>query len=119
MTALDQTDIVKRANEIALEPDVYFMEDIIASLCISKPSFYKYIPVDSNDFNDIKEKIEFNRTTTKKKMRKRWKEEDAPPVLQIALYKLIGDDNESDRINSQQTKITGPDNQPIQITIVK
>jgi hypothetical protein len=102
--AYKRNEIYKQALEIAEDKDVYFIIDIIASLPISGPTFYEFFPPDSNEFNTIKEKLEHNKTVTKKKLRKRWNDDEAQPVLQIALYKLIGSEEESDRINSQKVK---------------
>jgi len=102
--AYDRDKIYQKALKIAGEPDVYFILDIIASLAISGPTFYEFFPPESNEFNTIKEKLETNKTVTKKKLRKRWNSDEASPVLQIALYKLIGDEDEADRINSQRIK---------------
>jgi len=112
----DPAELERLSLKAIEDNNLVFINEVSYYLPCSRATFYNH---GLDNLDSIKEALEKNRINTKAKMRKRWREEDAPPVLQIALYKLIGDDNESDRINSQQTKITGVDNQPIQITIVK
>ena len=75
---------------------------------IAKPTFYDYFKVDSNEFNDIKEKLDANRVSTKVKMRKKWQDSDAP-ALQIGLMKLIATEEEAHRLNGtkQEHKLSG------------
>ena len=109
-------ELEEQAVKAIQDNDLVFVTEVPDYLPCAVSTFYEK---ELEKSESIKEALNKNRRATKRKMRKRWREDDAPPVLQIALYKLIGDENESDRINSQQTKITGVDNQPIQITIVK
>ena len=104
--AYDRDKVYQQAIEIAKEPDVYFISDIIASLAITRPTFYDYFPENSDKLNNLKTILEQNRKVTKQKLRKRWNSDESAPVLQIALYKLIADEDEGDRINSQRTKVT-------------
>lgn len=97
----NKDNIYKQSLKIASEKDVYFIEDIIASLPLSKATFYDFFPPESNELNAIKAKLEANKVDTKKKLRKRWNDDESASVLQIALYKLIGTEEESNRINSQ------------------
>lgn len=79
--------------------ELYFMEDIIALLGISKPCFYDHFKNDSNELNYFKELLTKNKSSAKISMRKKWKESDNAS-LQMGLYKLIGSEEERKRLNS-------------------
>lgn len=89
---------------------LFFMEDVIALLGISKPCFYDHFKVDSNELNYFKELLRKNKVSAKLKMRKAWLASDNAS-LQMGLYKLIGTDEERKRLNSayidQKTEHTG------------
>jgi len=106
--AYDKDKIYKQALEQIKKHNLYFIEDVVAYLPISKPTFYDYFKVDSNEFNDIKEALDNNRVNTKVKMRKKWEESDNP-TLQIGLMKLISTDEEAHRLNGtkQEHKLSG------------
>ena len=57
-----------------------------------------------NELNTIKDAILKNRNDLKVGLRKKWYESENA-TTQIALYKLIGTESESDRINSQKQKV--------------
>lgn len=79
---------------------LFFIEDVVSFLPCGKVTFYEH---KLNESNSIKEALEKNKVEIKVSMRSKWYKSDAP-ALQIALYKLIGTDEESDRINSQKIK---------------
>lgn len=79
--------------------ELYFVEDVIALLGISKSTFYEHFPVESNETNYFKELLTKNKSAAKVSMRKKWKDSDNAS-LQMGLYKLIGTDEERKRLNS-------------------
>jgi hypothetical protein len=58
--------------------------------------------IDDQDYFEL----EKNKVQVKIGLRKKWYENDNP-TCQIALYKLIANEDEGDRINSQKTKVEG------------
>lgn len=99
--AYDLKEIEETAIKAIMEHNLFFMEDVIAYVPCGKVTFYEH---KLNELNTIKELLEQNKINQKVKLRKFWGTDDSAPVLQIALYKLIGTDDESDRINSQKIK---------------
>ena len=91
--AYDKNKIYKQAHEVIDKNNLIFIEDIVAFLPISKPTFYEYFPVDSNEFNELKDLLDINKTKLKVSMRSRWYDSEAP-ALQMALMKLIATPNE-------------------------
>jgi len=90
--------------------NLFFMEDVIAFLGISKATFYDHFNADSNELNYFKELLTKNKVSAKLAMRKKWQDSDNAS-LQMGLYKLIGSDEERKRLNSayidQKTEVKG------------
>lgn len=98
--AYDREEILNKAKEVTKENNLFFIEDIIAYLPISKPTFYDFFPIDSNELNDLKELLEHNRVSLKVSMRKKWQDNPAP-ALQMALMKLIASPEELKKLSMQ------------------
>lgn len=58
---------------------------------------------------DIKKALDLQKIKVKAGMRKNWKKEDAAPVLQLAAYKLIADDEELEKltVNNNNNRNSG------------
>ena len=98
--AYDRKKIFEQAKEMIVEHKLFFVEDIVAFLPCSKPTFYDFFPPDSNELNDLKELLEQNRTELKVSMRSKWYKSNAP-ALQMALMKLIATPEELKRLSMQ------------------
>ena len=103
--AYDRKKIFEQAKEMIVKHKLFFVEDIVAFLPISKTTFYEYFPIESNETNELKELLETNRTELKVSMRSKWYKSNAP-ALQMALMKLICNDDERKMLSMQQTDIT-------------
>jgi hypothetical protein len=90
--AYDKKIIFEQALKISKDKDIYFVQDIIDSLCVSKVTFYTFYPEESNELNTLKENLYKNRIVQKKKLRNRLSEGNGTEL--IALYKMIGNDEE-------------------------
>ena len=95
--AYDKETLYQQAIKAIEENSLYFIEDIIALLPCSKPTFYDHFPVNSDEFNKLKDMIEVNKIAQKVKMRKKWGDSDNA-TLQMALMKLIATDDERKRL---------------------
>lgn len=96
--AYDKSKIYEQAIKAIKDNNLFFVEDIIAWLPISKPTLYDYFPVDSNEFNTIKSLLEENKTKTKSAIRaKLFKSAKATELL--ALYRLICTKEEHQLLN--------------------
>jgi hypothetical protein len=108
--AHDKNKIFEQTKKLIVDKNLFFIEDIISYLPISKPTFYSYFPIDSNEFNTIKELIDKNKVSTKALLMEKWFKSDAP-ALQIGLMKLIATDEQAHRLNGtktvNQTEISG------------
>ena len=82
---------------------LFFIEDIIAFLPCSKPTFYEHFPNESNYYKKMFEELEKNRTELKVSMRSKWYKSNAP-ALQMALMKLICTDEERKKLAMQYSE---------------
>lgn len=96
--ANDKKKILEQAKEMIVKNKLFFIEDIVAYIPISKPTFYDYYPVGSDEFNELKGLLETNRTTLKVSMRSKWYTSNAP-ALQMALMKLIATPEELKKLS--------------------
>jgi len=103
--AYNKTLIYEQAKELILKNKLFFVEDIVALLGISKPTFYDFFKVDSNEFNELSKMLNENKAKIKVSMRKKWHESENA-TLQMALMKLICTDDERKKLSMNHTDIT-------------
>ena len=96
--AYDKTKIFEQAKEAIVKHKLFFVEDIIAFIPISKQTFYDYYPINSDELDTLKTLLETNRTTLKVSMRSKWFMSNAP-ALQMALMKLIATPEELKKLS--------------------
>lgn len=101
--AYNKTEIFETAKKKIVEHKLFFVEDIVAFLPISKKTFYEYFPVESDECNELKELLNQNRTELKVSMRSKWYKSNAP-ALQMALMKLICTDEERKKLAMQYSE---------------
>lgn len=114
--AYDRKKIHEQALEICDNSMVFFIEDVIGLLPVSKSSFYDWYPADSDELDSIKEKLEDNKIAMKVKLRRKLSEgEKAAEVL--ALYKLIATDTERKALSMTHIDHTSKDKPISSITL--
>lgn len=104
--AYDKEQLYKQSKEVIEIHNLFWIEDIIAFLRCSKPTFYDYFPVDSDELNYLKEELEKNRVSLKVKLRKKWEDSDNA-TLQMGLMKLISEDEERKRLSQTYQEHSG------------
>lgn len=96
--AYDRKKIYQQAEEAIKKNNLFFIEDIVAFLPCSKPTFYDFFPLDSNELNTLKDLLDDNKVKTKSSIRaKLWKSNKASELL--ALYRLIATPDEHRLLN--------------------
>lgn len=88
------------------------MEDVISFLPCSKATFYKYFPDNSDELNDLREMIESNKVSLKRRLRSKWEKSDNS-TLQMALYKLTANPEERKALATNYNEHSGNDGEPI------
>ena len=94
----------KKLEEMALkaikENRLTWHDEVIAFLPVTKGTYYNK---NLNELDSIKDAITNNRLEMKAKLKKKWFESDNP-TLSIALMKMIANDEEWDKLNTQKSK---------------
>ena len=101
--AYDRIKIYNQALDLIEKKKLFFIEDVITLLPISKQTFYEFFKVDSNELDTIKEALDKNKIDVKNGLRNKWYNGNNP-LTQMALYKLIGTEEEYHRIASTKTE---------------
>lgn len=90
--AYDRNKIFKQAQDVIREHNLFFIDDIVAWLPISKPTFYEFFPLESNELNELKKLLEDNKVRMKTSIRAKLYKGKGADL--IALYKMICSDEE-------------------------
>ena len=101
--AYNKNKIYEDAIELIKTKKLFFIEDVVTLLPISKQTFYDYFKVDSYELDTIKELLDKNKIEIKNGLRNKWYNGNNP-LTQMALYKLIGTEEEYHRIASTKTE---------------
>jgi hypothetical protein len=112
--AYDKKKLEKQALAAIREHNLMFITDVPAYLPCATSTFYA---LELEKSEEIKELMEENRIKVKNGLRAKWyKSENA--TVQIALYKLIGTDDEVHRLSGTRQEISGPGGKPIQTEVI-
>jgi len=103
--AYDKNILFKKAKEIIPKYKLIFIEDVCAYLGINKTTFYRHLPIESNEYNELSELLEKNKIEIKVSLRKKWFDSDNA-TLQMALYKLTSTDTEHKKLQQNYTDVT-------------
>lgn len=106
MARNDVKKIFEQAKELIKKHHLFFIEDIISMLPISKPTFYDYFKVDSDEFNELKELIDIERVNMKVVIRAKLSKSGKAAEL-LALYKLICTDEERKALSMNYQEHSG------------
>jgi len=101
--AYDRNKIYQQALDLIEKKKLFFIEDVVCLLPCDKTTFYRFFEVESNEYNTIKEGLEKNKIEIKNGLRNKWYNGNNP-LTQMALYKLIGTEEEYHRIASTKTE---------------
>ena len=106
--AYDRDKLYQQAQTAIKENNLFFIEDVVAFIPCSKPTFYGHFPKDSNELNNLKDLLERNKIRTKAAIRaKLYKSPKASELL--ALYRLICTPEERKMLNQNYIELTGKD----------
>lgn len=96
----NKEEIFNKAKEMIAKNKLFFIEDLVAYLPISKTTLYEYFPINSDELNTLKELLEIQKVVLKVSMRSKWYASTAP-ALQMALMKLISTPEELRKLSMQ------------------
>jgi len=90
--AYNRDEIYQQAQAAIRDHNLFFIEDVVAFLPISKSTFYEFFPVESDESNALKKMLEDNKTRTKASIRNKLYKGKGGDL--IALYKMICTEDE-------------------------
>jgi hypothetical protein len=96
--AYNTKDLLDKAVEAIEKHKLFFIDDIIAFMPCGKTAFYDHFPNNSNEYKTMFDLLEKNRTELKVSLRSKWYKSNAP-ALQMALMKLICNDDERKKLS--------------------
>ena len=96
--AYDKKKILKDSFELIEKHHLVFMSDVIGLLPVSEKTFYTLFNSESQELQDLKNILDKNRISMKSNMRKKWYQSENA-TLQVALMKLIANDDEAARLS--------------------
>jgi hypothetical protein len=102
--AHDKQKIFEQAKDAIEKHKLFFIEDVVAFLPISRSSFYEYYPASSDEMDELKELLNKNKIEVKTSMRSKWYKSDNA-TLQMALMKLIATDEERRRLSMTYSQV--------------
>lgn len=105
MKAYKTTELFEKAKEIIPKYKLIFIEDVCAYMGINKTTFYRHLPVDSDEFNELRDLLDKNCIDIKVGLRKKWFDSDNA-TLQMALYKLTSTDIEHRKLQQNYSDVT-------------
>ena len=105
MKAYTTAELFEKAKEIIPKYELIFIEDVCAYLGINKSTFYRHLPIESNEYNDLRDLLDKNCIDIKVGLRKKWFDSDNA-TLQMALYKLTSTDIEHKKLQQNYSDIT-------------
>ena len=116
--AYDKNKIYQQAEEAIKKNNLFFVEDIVAFLPCDKTTFYRFFPVDCNEYNTLKSLLDDNKVKTKSSIRaKLWKSNKAAELL--ALYRLIATPDEHRKLNQSYHDHTTKGDKTTEISIAQ
>jgi len=104
--AYNKDKLYNQAIDVATKEKCYFIEQVVSFMPCGKVTFYDYFPIDSNEMNAIKAILDKNKIEIKSAMYKKWFDSDNA-TLQLAFFKLIGDDNERKALSTNWNEHSG------------
>ncbi|TAI48992.1 hypothetical protein [Flagellimonas allohymeniacidonis] len=109
----DTATLFEMATNETEKHNLFFIEDVVSFLPCSKSTFYKYIPLGSNEMDKLKDLLGKNRIALKVELRKKWRESDNA-TLQMALMKLIATNEERKKLSQSYIDHTS-DSKPMNV----
>ena len=103
--AYKTSDLKEQALKAIEKHKLFFVEDVIAFLPCTKPTFYDHFPSESNDYKEIAEALTKNKVEIKTSLRSKWYKSNSAP-LQLALYKLIASPEEHRSLQMNYQDVT-------------
>ena len=92
-------NVLKNGLKEGQDP-ILSVRDLALQIPICRKTFYVEKFHEDNDIIDL---LDDNKAVKKAQLKRRWGDDDSAPVLQIALYKLLGTQEEREVLNNKHS----------------
>jgi len=93
------TAAAEKILDLIDKEDLHFIEECCAYSGVSKPTFYALFPIESDEINAIKEKLQSRKSKNVHAVTRAWKDSDNP-TLQIAYVKINSSDETRKKLSN-------------------
>lgn len=100
MIQLQTTEIFEQSKKLIVKHKLLFIQDVVDFLPITRQTFYRYFPLESEEMQEIKKLIDENKISIKSNLRAKWYNSDNA-TLQLALYRLTANEDEHRMLNQR------------------
>ena len=107
--AYNKDTLKTKAIDSIKKNKLIFIEDVCATIGISKQCFYDHFKVDTDDFDELSKLLEENKISLKVALRKKWFDSDNA-TTQMALYKLCSTPHEHKLLQQNYADINHQNN---------
>lgn len=107
--AYNKNEMIEQCLRVIKKHKLTFIDDIFPLVQFARSTFYKR-KLDKSDA--IKRELENNKIMMKRGLRTKWYNNDNP-TAQIALYRLLADDHELDRLTVSKQRVEMMHEQPL------
>lgn len=115
----DKKKIYEQAkNVIESDDNILFLDDVVAELPISKPTFYSWWPKDSDKYNELQALINTNRIKVKRYIRLKLRISGKAAEL-LSLYRMICTEDERRAINQNYIDVKANVDNKIEIGFIE
>lgn len=115
----DKKKIYEQAkNVIESDDNILFLDDVVAELPISKPTFYSWWPKDSDKYNELQALINTNRVKVKRYIRLKLRISGKAAEL-LSLYRMICTEDERRAINQNYIDVKANVDNKIEIGFIE
>jgi len=110
--AYSKQELEQQALEVIDKENIIFIEDLVTFMPCSAKTFYNH---ELHKLQTLKDKINNNKIKDKATLRAKWFKSDNA-TLQVALYKLLANEEELDRLNNRE-KVVEENTPKLEITL--
>lgn len=115
----DKRNIYEQAkNVIESDDNILFLDDVVAELPISKPTFYSWWPKGSDKYNELLALINTNRVKVKRYIRLKLRISGKAAEL-LSLYRMICTEDERRAINQNYIDVKANVDNKIEIGFIE
>lgn len=100
--AYDRDKIKSQCLEAIKSEGLCFFDEIALFVEPELSTLYGW---DFHEMEDIKSELRKNKIAAKRKLKRNWQRENAAPALQVAVYKLMADDDEFSRLTTSKSDV--------------